>query len=75
MTVTSVTVELLWIPLGAGQHVVRISGRVFETLAALVARRPACDLYHSALVVTVPEGRRRGDRASRRPSRRNDRAG
>lgn len=51
------TVELLWIPLGAGEHVVRISGRVYETLAALVARRPACDLYHSALIVTVPDGR------------------
>lgn len=51
------TVELLWIPLGSGQHVVRISGRVFETLAALVQRRPACDLYHSALVITVPDGR------------------
>ena len=57
ITVTSATVELLWIPLGAGQYVVRISGRVFETLAALVARRPACDLYHSAFVVTVPDGR------------------
>ncbi len=51
------TVELLWIPLGAGQHVVRISGRIYEALAALVGHRPACDLYHSALVVTVPDGR------------------
>jgi hypothetical protein len=51
------TVELLWIPLGAGQHVVRLSGRAFEALAACVRRRPACDLYHSALVVTVPDGR------------------
>jgi len=57
ITVTSATVELLWIPLGAGQYVVRISGRVFETLAALVARRPVCDLYHSAFVGTVPDGR------------------
>ena len=51
------TVELLWIPLGAGQHVVRFSGRVFETMVALVERRPARDLYHSALVITVPDGR------------------
>jgi hypothetical protein len=50
-------VELLWIPLGAGQHVVRISGRVFEALMAFVQRRPARALYHSALVVTVPDGR------------------
>lgn len=51
------TVELLWIPLGAGQHVVRISGRVFEALAALIQHRPACDLYHAALIVAVPDGR------------------
>jgi hypothetical protein len=51
------TVELLWIPLGAGQHVVRISGRVFEALSAFVQRRRQCDLYHSALVVNVPDGR------------------
>ena len=50
-------VELLWIPLGAGQHVVRFSGGIYEALAAFVQRRPACDLYHSALIVTVPDGR------------------
>jgi hypothetical protein len=50
-------VELLWIPLGVGQHVVRVSGRAFEALMAFVQRRPACALYHSALVVTVPDGR------------------
>lgn len=33
------SVDLLWIPLGAGQHVVRISGRVFEAAAALIGRR------------------------------------
>jgi hypothetical protein len=37
--------------------VVRISGRAFEGLSAAVARRPPCDLYHSALEVVVPEGR------------------
>lgn len=51
------TVEVLWIPLGAGQHVVRLSGRTFEPLSAFVQRRPACALYHSALVVTVDDGR------------------
>ena len=51
------TVELYWIPLGAGQHVVRISGKTFEALSSLVQRRPSRDLYHSALAVTVPEGR------------------
>ena len=51
------TVDVLWIPLGAGQHVVRISGRAFEALTALVQRRPARALYHSALVVTHDNGR------------------
>lgn len=51
------TVEILWIPLGAGQHVVRLSGRAYEALVASVQRRPPCALFHSALVVTVPAGR------------------
>lgn len=50
-------VELLWIPLGAGAHVVRISGKVYEAIAAFVGRRARRDLYHSALEVRVPEGR------------------
>ena len=51
------SVDLYWIPLGAGAHVVRLSGKLFEAIAALLQRRPRCDLYHSALVVCVPEGR------------------
>jgi len=51
------SVDLYWIPLGAGAHVVRVSGSVFEALAAFRQRRPRCDLYHSALVVEIPEGR------------------
>jgi hypothetical protein len=51
------SVELLWIPLGAGASVVRLSGRAFEGLSASLRRRRRCDLYHSALVVTVPAGR------------------
>ena len=35
----------------------RLSGTVFEAISALVQRRPSYDLYHSALVITVPEGR------------------
>ena len=53
----SVSVELLWIPLGAGQHVVKFSGKVFEGFSSLIQRRSACDIYHAALVVSVPEGR------------------
>jgi hypothetical protein len=50
-------VDLYWLPLGAGGHSVRLNGRVFEAVAARLERRPPCDLYHSALVVGVPEGR------------------
>ena len=49
--------DLYWIPLGAGQHVVRLSGKLFEAIGARLQRRRPCDLYHSALVVVVPEGR------------------
>jgi hypothetical protein len=49
-------VDLYWIPLGAEAHVVRISGKLFEAAAAFVARRPRCDLYHSALVISALEG-------------------
>ena len=51
------SVDLYWLPLGAGGHSVRLNGRVFEAVAARLARRPPCDLYHSGLVVRVPDGR------------------
>jgi hypothetical protein len=51
------TVDLYWLPLGAGGHFVRLNGRVYEALVARMQRRPARDLYHSALQVEVPEGR------------------
>jgi hypothetical protein len=47
----SAAVDLYWLPLGAGGHFVRLNGRVFEAVAARLQRRPACDLYHSALQV------------------------
>jgi hypothetical protein len=50
-------VDLFWLPLGAGGSSVRLNGRVYEALAARLERRPACDLYHSALELHVPEGR------------------
>ena len=50
-------IDLYWLPLGAGGHSVRLNGRVFEAGAALLGRRGRRDLYHSALVVRVPEGR------------------
>jgi hypothetical protein len=57
MHVQRSSVDLYWLPLGAGGHSVRLNGRVFEAVAARLGRRSPCDLYHSALVVRVPEGR------------------
>jgi hypothetical protein len=34
-----------------------MNGRVYEEIAARIERRPRRDLYHSAITVTVPEGR------------------
>ena len=42
-------VDLYWIPLGAGAHVVRLSGKLYEAITAFIARRPRGVLYHSAL--------------------------
>jgi hypothetical protein len=50
-------IDLYWLPLGAGGNFVRFNGRVYEAIKARLDRRPVCDLYHSALVVLVPEGR------------------
>ncbi len=49
-------VDLFWLPLGAGGHFVRLNGRIYEALASRLQRRPARDLYHSALQVRVPAG-------------------
>jgi hypothetical protein len=36
---------------------VRLNGRAYEAVAARLGHRPTCDLYHSGLVVRVPEAR------------------
>jgi hypothetical protein len=51
--VGAASVELYWLPLGAGGRFVKFNGRVYEALAARLQRRPPCDLYHSALQVQV----------------------
>jgi hypothetical protein len=56
-TAQDAAVNLYWLPLGAGGDFVRFNGRVFEAAMALIQRRPTYDLYHSALEVSVPEGR------------------
>jgi hypothetical protein len=51
------SVELYWLPLGAGGHFVRMNGRIYETLAAWRNKRARYDLYHSAMVVSLPIGK------------------
>ena len=53
---TPSSVDLYWLPLGAGGHSVRLNGRVFEAVVARLEKRSRKDLYHSALVVRVPQG-------------------
>jgi hypothetical protein len=53
---TQAAVDLYWLPLGAGGHSVRLNGRVFEAVVARLEKRPPDDLYHSALIVSVPDG-------------------
>ena len=48
--------ELYWIPLGAGTRIVMASGIAYEWAAARMRGRRPCALYHSALVVWLPEG-------------------
>jgi hypothetical protein len=50
-------IELYWLPLGAGGWFVRLNGRLYEAVHALLERRRPLDLYHSALQVRLPEGR------------------
>ena len=48
---------LFRIPLGANGHVVRWNGKVYEAIKALTEHRRPCALYHSALELSVPDGR------------------
>jgi hypothetical protein len=50
-------VELYWLPLGAGGWFVKLNGRLWEAVQARRERRRPLDLYHTALVVRLPEGR------------------
>lgn len=51
------SVDLYWIPLGAGGHSVRFNGIVYEAVSSRIERRPRRDIFHSALIVTAPTGR------------------
>jgi hypothetical protein len=50
-------IDLYWLPLGAGGRFVRLNGRIYEFIQARREHRPELDLYHTALELTVPEGR------------------
>jgi hypothetical protein len=54
---TVMVIELYWLPLGAGGWFVRLNGRIWEAIQARLGRRRPLDLYYTALVVRVPEGR------------------
>ena len=62
-------IDLYWLPLGAGGYSVRLGVRGFEAVVSRLEQRHACDLYHSALEVRVPEGTLR-DRTGARSGRR-----
>jgi hypothetical protein len=51
------SIDLYWLPLGAGGSFVRLNGRVYEAVKAHREQRRALRLYHTALEVRVPEGR------------------
>jgi len=53
---SSSAIDLYWLPLGADGHFVRMNGRIYEALAAWRNTRPRYELFHSAIVVTLPLG-------------------
>ncbi|WP_432477952.1 hypothetical protein [Nocardioides sp. GXQ0305] len=52
---TTAGVDLYWLPLGAGDTTgcVRTNGKIYEAVVSRLERRPARDLFHAALQVTV----------------------
>src|SRR4026207_787018 len=54
---TASSVDLFWLPLGAGGHFVRMNGWIYEHIRAHKEHRAPCDLYHTALEVRLPEAR------------------
>lgn len=51
------SLDLHWIPLGAGGHVVRLNGLLYEAVVARRQHRSRRPLFHAALVADLPEGR------------------
>src|SRR4051794_36094684 len=57
MTLMEASIDLYWIPLGAGGHCVTRNGRIYEALVAVRERRERRDLYHAALIAHLDEER------------------
>lgn len=50
------SIELWWLPLGAGGHSVRLNGLAFEAFSAALQRRQRADLFHAGLTVESSTG-------------------
>lgn len=50
-------VAMYWLPLGVRGRWVRLGGRMYEAVAAALARRERLDIYHSVLEVHASDGR------------------
>ena len=53
------SIDLYWLPLGAGGHFVRLNGHIYEAIIARREHRLPLALYHSALEIRL-----RGERTS-----------
>jgi hypothetical protein len=51
------SIELYWLPLGAGGWFVKLNGSIWEAIHARLEHRRPLALYHTALQVRLPEGR------------------
>jgi hypothetical protein len=49
------SVDLYWLPLGAGEHFVRWNGRLYEWWAARREHRASRDLYHCGLMLFLDD--------------------
>ena len=47
------SVDLFWLPVGAGGHVVRWNGKVYERWCARRDHRAPADLYHAGLMLAL----------------------
>lgn len=50
---SSSSLDLYWLPLGAGGHVVRWNGRLYEAICARREHRPAQRLFHAGLMAQL----------------------